>query len=93
MIKILIKRIIAPEMESTYDVFVKGGLQAAILTPGFLSAEALFDIDNPNVRYIIVKMRSTRDWYSWKNSAIRKESMLPINQVLLEPESITLLKN
>jgi len=93
MIKVLIKRIIAPGMETTYDAFVKGSLPAAVLTSGFLSAESLFDIDNPNIRYTIIKMRSIQDWNSWKNSVIRKKSLLPINQVLLEPECVILLKN
>lgn len=93
MITVLIQRIVAPGMESTYDQYTQSAIQAAVIAPGFISGESLHDIDHPNVRYIIVKMRSAQDWLNWQHSEERDEAIKMIVPLLMEPEQITLLSH
>lgn len=91
MISVLIKRVVAPGMETTYEQMIHTVMEAAVAVPGFISGESMHDIKHPNVRYLVAKMRSDLDWYAWHTSPERNDALAQITPLLLEPEQITLL--
>ncbi|MFB9885047.1 antibiotic biosynthesis monooxygenase family protein [Balneatrix alpica] len=93
MIKVLIERRIAPDMESTYDYAARQTLRAAMEWEGFISGEALKNVDNPLQRILIATYRSELDWQRWQASNERQEAMSQLLPLLLEPEKVTLLEH
>ena len=91
MIRILIQRVIAPGVEPNYDQVIRTVMQSAVAAPGFISGEAMHDIQHPNIRYVLVKMNSQEDWDNWYRSPERIEAANQLAPLLLEPETITLL--
>lgn len=91
MIRILIQRVIAPGVEPNYDELIRTTMQAAVAAPGFISGEAMHDIQHPNVRYVLVKMNTEEDWHNWYQSPERTEATNLLAPLLMEPERITLL--
>ena len=93
MISVLIQRVIAPGMESSYDTIINSTMQSAVGTPGFISGESMYDLEHPNIRFLFVKMRSVLDWHAWHASPERNEAINQVAPLLLEPEKITLLSH
>ena len=93
MISVLIQRVVAPGMEVSYDQVINGIMQSAVTVPGFISGESMHDMEYPNVRYLMVKMRSELDWYAWHASPERNQALTQISPLLLEPEKVTLLSH
>jgi antibiotic biosynthesis monooxygenase (ABM) superfamily enzyme len=91
MITVIIERHIAPDMSSTYESFAKQIIQATVSAPGFISGESLHGLDDPNARYIFVKMKNKSDWQSWFESKERRELVSLVGPMLAIPEKITLL--
>ncbi|UTW45682.1 antibiotic biosynthesis monooxygenase [bacterium SCSIO 12696] len=93
MISVLIQRVIAPGMEPSYDQIINSAMQSALSVPGFISGESMHNLEYPNVRYVMVKMRSELDWYAWHASPERNQALEQVTPLLLEPEKITLLSH
>jgi heme-degrading monooxygenase HmoA len=93
MITVLIERHLAPDMGSTYEGFAKKIIQATVSTPGFISGESLHGVDDPNTRYIIVKMQSESDWRRWFRSRERLDLVGQLGPLLTIPEKIILLRH
>ncbi|MDF1831346.1 MAG: antibiotic biosynthesis monooxygenase [Porticoccaceae bacterium] len=93
MITVLIERHIAPGMASTYDNFARKMLQATVTAPGFISGESLHGIEDPNVRYILIKMQNRNNWRDWLASPERREVVSLLSPILVLPEKITLLRH
>ncbi len=91
MICVLIERHIATTLEAAYEVQAKNILQAAVHAPGFISGEALKDINDANHRYIWSKWRTIQEWQAWENSTLRKDMMMEMNSLLDKEESIRIL--
>ena len=91
MITVIIERHIAPGMGSTYENFAKQIIQATVSAPGFISGESLRGLDDPNARYIIVKMKSKSNWQQWLLSKERRDLITLVSPLLAIPEKITLL--
>jgi antibiotic biosynthesis monooxygenase (ABM) superfamily enzyme len=91
MITVLIERHIAPDMAETYEDFAKKIIQATVCTPGFISGESLRGLEDPDTRYIIVKMKSKEDWLEWLHSKERRELVGLLDPLLSVPEKITVL--
>ena len=91
MITVIIERHIAPDMSSTYESFAKQIIQATVSAPGFISGESLRGLDDPNARYIVVKMKSKSNWLEWLQSKERRELVALVNPLLTIPEKVTLL--
>lgn len=91
MITVIIERHIAPDMGSTYENFAKKIIQATVSARGFVSGESLSGVDDPNARYIIVKMKSKEDWQHWLRSKERRELVTLVSPLLTIPEKVTLL--
>lgn len=93
MISILIERLIAEDMESTYEAAAKRTLHQAYSAPGFINGETFSDIHNSRRRFVLSKWQSARDWYAWYHSEARKESMNELNLILSDQEKISMLEN
>ena len=91
MITVIIERHIAPDMASTYENFAKQIIEATVSAPGFVSGESLRGLDDPNARYIIVKMKDKSNWQQWLLSKQRRDLVTLVSPLLTTPEKITLL--
>jgi antibiotic biosynthesis monooxygenase (ABM) superfamily enzyme len=91
MLAVLIKRILAPGMESTYEEFSRKIIQAAVPAKGFISSKAFKDINDPDIRYTLIQMESLTDWQAWKDSNERNDALGQIQPLLQEPETISIL--
>nr|WP_067289632.1 antibiotic biosynthesis monooxygenase [Marinobacterium profundum] len=93
MIRVLIERHIADDLASYYEQAARATLTEAMQAHGFISGEALHDIQNPNHRVVLATYRSIQDWQRWARSAERQEAMAVINPMLISDEKITLLEH
>ena len=91
MIRVIIERQIAQEMERTYEEHARQALKNAIEIPGFFSGESLKDERDPNHRVILSSWRSAADWYRWQGSPERREMMARIRPMLETDERIVVL--
>ena len=91
MLAVLIKRVLAPGMETTYEEFSRKIIQAAVPAQGFISSKAFKDVQDPCVRFALIQMEALDDWHAWQKSAVRSEALAPIQPLLLEPEAISIL--
>mgnify|MGYP000858671283 FL=1 len=91
MLAILIKRVLASEMETTYEEFSRKIIQAAVPTKGFISSKSFKDLNNSKIRYTLIQMESLADWKAWYQSAERQKALGQIQPLLREPESISIL--
>lgn len=89
MIRVLIERQVATELEHHYDKIARKTLQKAMHVSGFISGEALHNTDNPNHRLILATYRSENDWLQWYHSEERREMMDQIAPMLETEEKIT----
>lgn len=93
MIKVLIERQIADGLAEHYEKAARNTLQVAMQAHGFISGEALHDMNNPNHRMILATFRTVQDWQRWCHSPERKEIMESIIPMLETDEKITLLQH
>ncbi len=91
MIKVLIDRQIADDMESTYEEAIKHTLSAIVAASGYVSGASYKDCSDPNHRIIITNWRTREDWVMWSNSAERRHVIAAIQPILLREERITIL--
>ncbi len=92
MIKVIIERKIAEDMESTYEIEVKRALKAVMGASGFISGESLVDINHPSVRTIITTWENLASWNRWFNSDLRRDSNYNLSQILEQEEKVKVLK-
>ena len=91
MIRVIIERQIAEDMETTYEAQARQALKNAIEIPGFISGESLKDERDPRHRFILSSWRSAADWYRWQGSPERKQMMGRIRPMLENDERIVVL--
>jgi len=58
MLAVMIKRHLAPGMESTYEEFSRKIIQAAVPAKGFISSKAFKDINDSGMRYTLIQMET-----------------------------------
>ncbi len=61
MLAVLIKRILASEMESTYEEFSRKIIQAAVPAQGFISSKVFKDLKNTKIRYTLIQVECLAD--------------------------------
>jgi len=81
---------VAAELEAHYDRIARETLQKAMHVPGFISGEALHNVDHPSHRLLLATYRSVNDWYQWYHSEERREMMEQIAPLLEGEEKISL---
>lgn len=92
MIKVIIERHIAPDMESTYESEVKRSLKGVMGATGFISGTSYVDINNQNVRTIITTWENLSAWERWYESELRRNSNYNLNLILSQEEKIKVLR-
>ncbi len=93
MIKVIIERHIADELGEHYEKAAKTTLQKAMQAHGFISGEALRNVNDENHRVVIATYRTVADWQRWLSSEERKEMMEQIRPMLDREEKFTLLEH
>ncbi|PAJ74186.1 hypothetical protein CJF42_11910 [Pseudoalteromonas sp. NBT06-2] len=93
MIKVIIERIIADDMESTYDVELKKTLTAVMGAKGFISGTSYIDINNKNKRTIITDWQNIECWKRWQKSEVRIEANSQIRLMLSQEEVVKTLES
>ena len=91
MLAVLIKRVLASEMESTYEEFSRKIIQAAVPAKGFISSKSTKDLNDTKIRYTLIQMESLADWKAWFQSDERQKALGQIQPLLREPENISIL--
>lgn len=91
MIKVIIDRRIADDMESTYEAAIKNTLRAILEAPGYVSGASYIDHKDARHRIIITNWQSVEDWYHWESSESRQEVISSIRPILMREERITIL--
>ncbi|WP_409526237.1 antibiotic biosynthesis monooxygenase family protein [Nitrincola sp. MINF-07-Sa-05] len=92
MIRVMIERHIALDLDEHYDRVASETLQKAMSAHGFISGEALRDIDDPMHRLVIANFRNAHDWQIWAQSEARKDMMKQMSLLLEQEEKITLFE-
>jgi heme-degrading monooxygenase HmoA len=93
MIRVLIERYIADDLADHYEKAARATLTQAMQAHGFISGEALHDVQDPNHRVVLATFRTIGDWQRWARSGERQEAMATINPMLTSDEKITLLEH
>lgn len=93
MIRVLIERHIADELNEHYEKAARETLQLAMQAHGFISGEALRNADDPNHRLVIATYRTLQDWQRWARSSERLEMMSTINPMLETEEKVTVYEH
>lgn len=91
MIKVIIERTVAPDLEPNYKDTILSTLKAVLEAPGYVSSESLTDLHNSKHKVIITKWTSLAAWEAWHRSEARKTAVSSISLLLEEPEKITVL--
>lgn len=93
MIRVLIERHIAADLEEHYEKAARNTLQVAMQAHGFISGESLKNSANPNHRVVMASFRTVLDWQHWYASDARKQMMEAIMPMLETDEKITVLEH
>jgi len=91
MIKVIIERVLAEDMESTYDSEIRKSLAAIMSAKGYISGASYSNVDNPNVRTIITNWDNVTCWNRWHKSKTRREVNKAIVLMLKQDEKIKVL--
>ncbi|HCH69997.1 MAG TPA: antibiotic biosynthesis monooxygenase [Colwellia sp.] len=91
MIKVIIERVLAEDMESTYDSEIRKSLTAVMTAKGYISGASYSNIDNPNIRTIITNWDNVGCWSRWHKSKTRREVNKAITLMLIQDEKIKVL--
>lgn len=91
MIKVIIERILADDMERTYDFEIRKSLKAIMTAKGYITGTSHCNLDNPNIRTIITNWDNVECWNRWYKSQIRREFTNSITLMLQQDEKIKVL--
>ena len=91
MLAVLIKRVLASEMESTYEEFSRKIIHAAVPAKGFISSKSFKDLNDTKIRYTLIQRESLADWKAWYQSDERQKALGQIQPLLRGPENISSL--
>ena len=91
MIKVIIERKIAQDMDSTYDAAIKDTLRAILEAPGYISGANFKDANDDNHRVIITNWTSLSAWQKWQGSDKGRNVIAAIQPILSTTEKITVL--
>jgi len=90
MIKVIIERTIAEDLELNYQTAIRTTLKAVLEAKGYISSESLTDIKRENHKLIVTNWTSLKAWNQWYLSAVRKNATAEISAMLDGDEKITI---
>jgi heme-degrading monooxygenase HmoA len=91
MIKVIIERVLADDMERTYDFEIRKSLTAIMTAKGYISGASYINVDNPRIRTIITNWDNVACWNRWHKSTTRREVNKAIVLMLKQDEKIKVL--
>jgi heme-degrading monooxygenase HmoA len=91
MIKVIIERVLADDMQKTYDSEIRKSLTAIKTAKGYISGASYSNVDNPNIRTIITNWDNVGCWNRWYKSRTRREVNKAIILMLIQDEKIKVL--
>lgn len=91
MIKVIIERVLADDMQSTYDSEIQKSLTAIMKAKGYISGASYSNVNNPNIRTIITNWDNVTCWNRWYKSKTRREVNKAIILMLIQDEKIKVL--
>lgn len=91
MIKVIIERVLADDMETTYDSEIRKSLTAIMTAKGYISGASYINVDNPSIRTIITNWDNVTCWNRWHKSKTRREVNKSIVLMLIQEEKIKVL--
>lgn len=89
MIKVIIERKVAEDLEPNYLEAIRTTLKAVLEAPGYISSESLTDINNIHHKLIITNWTSVQAWDKWFSSQARKDATAAISAMIDGGEKIT----
>ncbi|MBN3564815.1 antibiotic biosynthesis monooxygenase family protein [Aliamphritea spongicola] len=92
MIRVIIERHIADDLEEHYEQAARSTLAQAMQAHGFVSGESLRNAFDHNHRIVLANYRSVQDWQRWYSSSERQSMMATISPMLQREEKITVLE-
>ena len=87
VVKILIKRKVAKEVESGLMPLLVKIRNKAIEQKGYISGETLRNIEDPDEMLVISTWQTLQDWKAWYSSEERAEIQNMIDTITDEPTS------
>jgi len=93
MVYVLIERVIAEDLESTYEEAARQLLTNAYQTSGFVEGHTYTEMGNPLRRFTLSKWRSVQAWQQWYGSEQRRAQMTQLAPLLAHEERITILED
>ena len=91
MIKVIIERVLADYMQTTYDSEIRKSLTEIMTAKGYISGASFSNVDNPNIRTIITNWDNVSCWNRWHKSKTRREVNKAIILMLIQDEKIKVL--
>ena len=91
MIKVMIERVLAEDMDATYEAEIRKTLAAVMAAKGFISGTSYSDVHHPNVRTIITNWDNLGCWNRWYQSGERRDVNRTIQLMLKQDEIIRVL--
>jgi len=93
MIRVIIERRLFPGMESSYKQVIREVKFQASGMPGYISGEALRNVEDHNVWLIVATWRTFTDWQAWQDSEAREELLAKIGPMLEQPETVSVYES
>lgn len=84
-VKILIRRIVPEEKESSLLHLLKKLRSLTLKQTGYISGETLHRVDKPEEALVISTWHTIDDWEKWFNSKERSELQLQVDLLLEKP--------
>ncbi len=91
MIKVILQRVIAEDLESNYENEIRKTLAVVMEFQGFISATSYIDVTDAKKRTIITNWQNIASWERWYQSERRRETNQNIRLMLAEEENISIL--
>ena len=92
MIRVIIEREIAEELEKYYEAAVAELLDVMANAPGYLAGESLVEIQRPNHYVVVTRWTNEDAWNRWFHSLERQQVADRIRPFMQQDERILILR-
>ena len=89
-VRVLMKRVVRDEDRSALQERLRDLRRLALRSPGYISGETLFSVDQPDACLVISTWISLGAWRAYDNNPERMSVLSEIGELLLEPRETTI---
>ena len=89
-VRVLMKRVVRDEDRSVLQEKLRDLRRLALRSPGYISGETLFSVDQPGACLVISTWISLGAWRAYDNNPERMSLLDEIGKLLLEPQETTI---